>query len=253
MEKGAGLQSELLLARIEQQRARLAMEQQRQHRLAAEARLVALWDGPTEGTTVAYEAEPDLDDLLHTAMALQDAVDSTRQIKQLQNRAAILRAQQSLAAAEARPALTLSAGMKRFEGANSQSLLLGVSLPLPLFDRNQGTRIGLEIEARSVDHQIARERLDTKAAIRAHILELRNLVERHDTLDLRLLPTAEEAYRSLQDAYEAGRLPYTQLLEAERSLNQLRFEHTGILLALHQRVINLEGLTGAIIRIDKEE
>jgi len=253
IEKGASLQSELLLAQIEQQRAQLMLEELKQRKQAEETRLVALWNGIPGATKVIAQEEPDLQGLLTLAESLQEHVDSTRSILRLKNQSAILRAQQSLAAAEGRPILTLFGGIRRFEANNSKSFLFGVELPLPLFDRNQGARESLHARTRSLEYEIERERHGAAAAIRAHVIELRNMAQRHDILDSGLLPKAEQAYRSLQEAYESGRLPYAQLLEAERSLNELRFEHNDILLSLHEQVIKLEALTGVMLQLDKEK
>ena len=251
-ERGAGLQSELLLAEIEQQRTRLRLEELRQQKAAAEIWLVALWNGTPDATIVATDKEPDLQGLLAVVESLYEQADSTRIISHLQNEAAILRAQQSLAAAEARPTLTISGGVKRFEANGSKSFLLGIGLPLPLFNRNQGARESIRAQTRSVEYEIERERLDVAATLRSHVIELRNMARRHDILDSQLLPKAEQAYRSLQNAYESGRLPYTQMLEAERSLVELRFEHNDFLLSLHEQIIALESLTGVVLQLDKE-
>jgi len=253
IERGAGLQSELLLAQIEQQRTMLRLEELKQRRKAAETRLAALWNGTPNVTVVSADKEPDLTELVTLAESLQKYADSTRPLRHLQNRAEILRAQQSLAAAESRPTLTISGGVKRFAADDSKSFLLGIGLPLPLFNRNQGARESLRAQARSIEYEIERERFDVAATLRSHIIELRNMVQRHDILDSELLPKSEQAYRSLQKAYESGRLPYTQLLEAERSLVELRFEHNDILLALHEQVIELEAITGVVLQFNKEK
>jgi len=252
IEKGAAPQSELLLAQLEMQRTELALERAQHEKMAAEATLAALWDGQPGGVNVTTESEPDLANLMRQVASLEPKMDSTRTVMQLTRQSAIVRAERSLAVAEARPEITLSGGVKRLEGPNSNSFVIGVSLPLPLFNRNQGTRESLEARLRSLDHQIVRERLDMASAIETHSIRLRELMHRHDTLDSLLLPTAEDAYETLRRIYEAGRLPYTQLLEAERSLNELRFEQNDVLLAIHEQIIALEGLTGISLRTDKE-
>jgi cobalt-zinc-cadmium efflux system outer membrane protein len=252
IDRGAGLQSELLLAEIEQQRVRLQLEELRQQGEAAEARLVALWNGMTDVTEVVADKEPELRQLLEFVDSLPEQADSTRMILHLQNQAAILRAQQSLSEAETRPTLTISGGVKRSEADGSKSFLVGMGLPLPLFNRNQGNKENLRAQTRTVEYEIERERLEVSAAIKSHVIELRNTVQRHDILDSQLLPKAERAYRSLQKAYESGRLPYTQMLEAERSLVELRFEHNDILLSLHEQVIELEALTGVVLPFEQE-
>jgi len=250
--KGAALQSEILLAKLEVQRAQLILEEAQQKVMSAQVDLAALWNAATTEVRVDADPEPELTGILGRVSLLQAEIDSTRTVIGLDRQSAILRAEQSLAGAEARPSITLSGGYKRLEANNSNSLILGVSLPLPFFNRNQGTRESLEAELRSLDYEIDRARLETISGLRSNSLKLEQLVKRHYDLDSLLLPTAEEAYKTLQSAYKAGRVPYTQLLEAQRSLNELHFEHNNMLLEIHEQIITLEALTGVTLRIDKE-
>ncbi|RJP70476.1 MAG: TolC family protein [Candidatus Abyssobacteria bacterium SURF_17] len=252
IENGAALQSELLLADLEYQRAQVALEQAQQEVSSTSAVLTALWGDSSVSVAVSANIEPDFQNALNSVASLEFVSDSVRSLLQLHQETAILRAEASLAAAEARPPISLSGGFKHLEGTNSNSLLFGVSLPIPLFNRNQGTRKLLASEIRALELTTKQTRVETRADLRSQVLRLRQLVQRHDRLDSLLLPTAENAYSMLQDAYKAGRVPYTQLLEAERSLNELRFEHNDMLLQIHDQVIAIERVTGIPIRIDKE-
>jgi len=252
IEKGAALQSEFLLADLENQRAQLALEQVHQEVASATAVLTALWGGSTASVAVSANIEPDFQDALDIVTSLQSQLDSTRSLLQLGQEAGILRAEASVAAAEARPPISISGGFKRLEGTNSNSFLFGISLPLPLFNRSQGTRERLDAEMRALEQTTKQARVETEADLQAQVFRFRQLVQRHDRLDSLLLPTAENAYSTLQDAYEAGRVPYTHLLEAERSLNELRFEHNDMLLQIHAQIIAIERVTGITIRIDEE-
>ncbi len=221
--KGAALQSESLLAQLEKQRVQLMLEQAEQAVTAARASLVSLWGGHHDDLTksVHSEPEPQFSDLLKRVNTLESKVDSSRGLLQLHKQSALLRAEESLAAAEARPTLTLSGGYKRIEADNSNSFVFGVSMPVPFFNRNQGTQAGLRAQTKSLEYEMERARLETFAEIRIGVIQLRQLIERHQALDTLLLPTAEQAYQTLQTAYKAGRVPYAQLLEGERSLNEL--------------------------------
>lgn len=250
--RGAGLQSELLLAQLEKQRAQQLLEEAQQQVTVAEAVLVALWDGQPDGVRVPAISEPEPAEHARLVSILERYSDSTRTTIELQRQSEILRAEESLAAAESRPNITLRGGYKRVETDNSNTLLFSVSLPLPLLNRNQGARASLKARLRSLDYRAVRERLDAMTGIRVQSARLLQSVRKHDILDSLLVPTAEDAYETLRRAYEAGRLPYTQLLEAERSLNELRFEHNDLLLAIHEQVIELERITGVAHRSERE-
>ncbi|MCP4582226.1 MAG: TolC family protein [candidate division Zixibacteria bacterium] len=252
LDRGASLQSELLLAQLEEQRALLALDQARQDVIALEATLVSLWHGKPSGAKVSTDAESYFSHLLEKINLLSSHADSARDIIQMQGELKILRAEKAMAIAETRPALTLSGGFKRLEADDSKSFLFGVSVPIPLFNRNQGTKESIDAQLRSLEYDIEQGRTEAISSIESNIIGLRNLVDRHATLDSMLLPTAEKAYHILKDAYETGRIPYTQLLEAERILNDLNFEHNDMLLEIQEQVIALESLTGVTLLVEKE-
>ncbi len=252
LKKGAALQSELLLARLELQRAELARDAASQERVAAQAMLSALWNGALEDLTVIGSDEPDVQWNEPQAVDLARNTDSSRSGLTLQHITRHTRAAQSLAAAESKPRFTLSGGYKHLQESGTNSFVFGLSFPLPLFNRNQGTRASLDAELRSLEFRKHRARTEVEAAIQAGGARLTQLINQHTALDSKLLPTAEEAYETLQQAYTAGRLPYTNLLEAERSLIEIRFEHNDVLLAIHHQVIALERITGITLPTESE-
>jgi cobalt-zinc-cadmium efflux system outer membrane protein len=253
LDKGAALHSELLLAQLEEQRALLALEQAKQDKAAKEALLTALWMTNSSGIKVSVNGEPDHEYLLAKIDVLQDKIDSSRQILLTRNELNILEAEKKLVNAESRPAITLSGGVKRFEVDKSRSFLFGISLPIPLFNRNQGMLQSIDSRIRSLEIYAEQQRVETAAGIRSQSIQLKKLIDGHATIDSILLPTSEKAYQTLQNAYEAGRVPYVQLLEAERALNDLNFEHNDMLLAIQEQVIELESLTGVILSAEKEK
>ena len=252
LDRGAALQSELLLAQLEEQRSQLALDQSQQDVMAIEAILVSLWSGNPSGLKVSINTEPDFTKLLDHVISISNRIDSTRDVAQMYNESGILQAEKRLAIAEAKPTITLNGGFKRFEVNKSKSFLFGISLPIPFFNRNQGIRESIDARLRSLDYKIEQSKNETKATIQSHTIRFNQLIDKHAALDSLLLPTAEKAYHTLQNAYEAGQIPYTQLLEAERSLNDLSFEHNDILLAIQEQIIAMEHLTGVAMRIDKE-
>jgi len=113
-----------------------------------------------------------------------------------------------------------------------------------LFNRNQGKTAALEATIRSNEFEQERARLETKAYLSSTISLLNQLISRHLTLDSLLLPTAENAYKTIQKNYYVGRIPFTSLLEAERSLIELRFQHNDVLNAINEQLIAIERISG---------
>jgi len=252
LDRGAALQSEQLLAQLEEQRSQLALDQADQEVLAIEATLVSLWRGTPWGLRVATSNEPDFSGIVDHVSSFLDQIDSSRDIIQMLSESAALQAEKTLVVAEAKPAITLSGGFKRLEENNSNSFLFGISLPIPFLNRNQGKRESIDARLNSLKYKIEQSKSETKATIQSQSIRLRLLIDNHATLDSLLLPTAEHAYRTLQKAYDAGRVPYTQLLEAERYLNDIGLEHNDMLLAIQEQIIELEYLSGVAMPVEKE-
>jgi len=252
LDRGATLKSELILAQLEERRAQLALDQAKQDVMAIEYSLISLWNGKPSGVKLSIDTEPDFTKLLDHVTSISNRIDSTRDIAQTHGELELLQAEKALVVAESKPTITFSGGFKRFEVNNSKSFLFGISLPIPFFNRNQGARESIDASLRSLEYKVERLRNETRANVQSQTTRLKQLIDKHATLDYSLLPTAEHAYNTLQNAYEAGRIPYTQLLEAERSLNNLSLEHNDVLLAIQERIIALEYITGVALRVDKE-
>ncbi len=248
IDKGAALESELLLARLELQRAGLSKAETYLDIETAQISLTSLWGGDAAGVRVVVPEEPDFQDVLNRVS--ESMTDSTRELIALEHHRERLHAERRLAATEAKPNLTVSGGFKRLAADGSNSLMFGIALPLPFRNQNRGALHSLDAEIQQADFERQQVRLENKAALASGVAHLRQLCQRHAALDDELLPTAEEAYRTIQTLYRSGRLPYTSLLEANRSLVELRFEHNDTLLALREQIIVLERLRGEILQTD---
>jgi cobalt-zinc-cadmium efflux system outer membrane protein len=165
----------------------------------------------------------------------------------------ILGAEKSLTIVEARPPITISGGIKRLAADKSKSIVFGISVPLPLFNRNQSVQNSLSAQIQSLEYEIDQARLESEASISSQIIQLKSIIDKHAVVDSSILPTAKKVYEMLQDSYEAGRVPYTQLLEAKRAYNELNFEHNDIVLNIRLGFMDIERLTGIAINLEKEK
>ncbi|MBU8933179.1 MAG: TolC family protein [candidate division Zixibacteria bacterium] len=249
IEQGAALQSELLLAQLELQRARLASGEVELDFETAQISLASLWAGDP-GIRVVVPAEPDFKSVLDRIT--ESIADSTRELITLDRHREELKAQRYLADAEAKPNLTLSSGYTRLVADKSNSLMFGISLPLPFRDQNHGVLQSLDAEIQRIDFERRQAQIESMAAVASGLARLRQLNNRHTALNAELLPTAEETYQTMQVLYQSGRLPYTNLLEANRALVELRFERNDIVLAFREQIIAMERLGGKILQAHEE-
>lgn len=142
----------------------------------------------------------------------------------------LVAAQAELEAAERRvrversqgvPDVTVSLGVRRFEEVDAMAVLGGVSVPLPLFDRNRGNIAAARAEATAAQARLSAVRLEVDAAIRSSGARL-SAVEARLTAAKAAEGAAEEAYRLTRLGFEGGKLGLIELLNARRALSDAR-------------------------------
>ena len=122
---------------------------------------------------------------------------------------------------QAVPDPTLSFGVRRLGESRGTALVAGVSIPIPVFDRNQGAVAAARAALRGAEARLDAARLDAEA-------EIRTAAARIDAAGSRLAAateaerTAQEAYRLARLGYEGGKLPLIELIGARRALTEAR-------------------------------
>lgn len=130
------------------------------------------------------------------------------------------------------------------ESPRDNSLVLGFSVPLPLFDRNQGNIR----EAECLIRKAREERRATESSVFAALAEAHQaLLAAHGEIRVlahRIIPCATDTFEKTQEGYRQGKFGYLEVLEAERTLFDAREQYLDALTAYHTWRVRLERLTG---------
>jgi outer membrane protein, heavy metal efflux system len=133
-------------------------------------------------------------------------------------------------------------GLKRTAGINA--MVAGVSVTVPIFDRNRG-----EIQ-RATGEQLASvqeskwlERSIT-SEIEAEYLAAERLAARVSALQPSYLARAEESRRIALAAYQEGATGLLQVLDASRALSDARLSYARALVAANESLVDLGVLAG---------
>lgn len=141
---------------------------------------------------------------------------SERELRQLSLRSA--RAQNM-------PDLGLNAGVRRLNvGSGDWALVGGVSVPLPVWNRNQGVIAGSESRVRSSEQSAEAARRELTAKAFSLWSNLRVKGEEIERLRSELLPQATQVRDDTRAAYAQGRFGVLDLLDGQRTWLELN-EH----------------------------
>ncbi len=142
------------------------------------------------------------------------------------------------------PDITLSVGAKRDSGANANMAVLGISVPLPLFDRNQGNLLEAQRLADKAAEDYRALRLEQAAALSQDIARLDAARQAVQALRQDVLPGAGRAYDAARIGFEAGKFNFLDVLDAQRTLFQARAQYLAALSRAHQAAAGIDRILG---------
>jgi cobalt-zinc-cadmium efflux system outer membrane protein len=154
------------------------------------------------------------------------------------------RAALSLEKAMRMPDIVLSGGTRWFGETGERALVFGLSVPLPLFDRGGAAIRG----ARQRMEMAVEERKAAELALRTLILEAREEMssarEGAVAFGSEVLPAAMNAFETAREGYREGKWGLLEVLDAHRTLIEVRKLHVEVLVSYHKSLSRLGELTG---------
>ena len=156
---------------------------------------------------------------------------------------AIADAQVLLARSQRIPDVTVSAGARRFGGSNDVAAVVGVSIPIPLFNSGNAAVGQAKAERNQMEALRRLAVLDTNRAIAQAQADVANAATAAKAANGPALAAAQEAARIARIGYGQGALSQLELLDAERTLAETRAAATDALAAYHGALARLRRLT----------
>lgn len=155
--------------------------------------------------------------------------------------------QLALAKAQTQAQWRVSAGVKHLSATNDQALLAGVSVPLNVFDRQQGrmAEARANMELNRAEREAERVRLD--AAIFGLHQELLHSLHIIKSYRNDILPSLESALDDTRRAYDLGRYSYLEWQAVQREFLEAKSTLVEACVAAHLKAIEIERLTGVAL------
>jgi len=243
VDAGASPQVERARAQVPVAEARVRLRQSRRDLITARRTLALSWG---QRDRLGSGLTGDLDQLAPPPdpNALAALVASNPDVARWATKISERRARAELAEAESTPDVTASLGAKRFNGNDETAFVIGVSLPLPLFDRRQGDALAARLGAASAEERRAAAELRVERRLSDAWTRLADAHDESTALADEALPPAVEAFEATRRAFENGDVQFLDVLDAERTLVRLRTQRAEALAAYHLAVADLESLIG---------
>jgi outer membrane protein, heavy metal efflux system len=244
MNVGQANEPDLLQAKVEARRARVALRSAENHYRgswenlvsvvgAPELRPTPLDDKPLDAAGAPLDFDATVADLIRRSPEIQAALSEIRRSQIMVRRER----------AEPIPNVTVQAIVGRnYEFNNLTTAGVQVSIPLPLFNRNQGT-------VREALSDLARDRAEHERVVLSLRQRLADVVTRyHDALqsveDFRIetLPLARRAFEVQSGNFRQRRAAWPQVLVAQRTLLDLNRDYVHSLLELRRSEVAIQGM-----------
>ncbi|MDM4768275.1 TolC family protein [Pelomonas sp. SE-A7] len=142
------------------------------------------------------------------------------------------------------PDLTLSMGGKRDASAGRNQAIVGFSIPLPFFDRNQGAILEASRRAEKAKDELQMTRLRLLGELQEASNRLTVASASLRTLQDTVLPSAQEAYEAASKGFDAGKFGFLEVIDAQRSLLQARTRYLNTLAGAYQAAAAIDRITG---------
>lgn len=140
--------------------------------------------------------------------------------------------------------ITIGAGIQRFNETDDNAVVFGVSIPLPLSDRNQGAK-------QEAVYNLAKSREEQKAAwlklqneFNQTYQEFTNSYSQAISLKNEVFPGAIEMFNAATRAYQEGKVDYLNVLDAQRTLFDVKNEYIESLASYHTARTDIERFIG---------
>lgn len=237
-------------SRVAEAGIRVELQQAEGALRSARRQLAALWGNPEPRFTQAQGAVDRLPPLA-PAQDVERRLAAAPVLRQARLEVERRQALSQLEQARRVPDVTVSLGAKRVpadEGMGSgngrNQVVVGVSVPLPIFDTNRGNVAeALSREEKARDDLAAAE-LQLGADVAQATERLRSARAAAETLQRDALPGAEAAYKAAAKGFEFGKFSFLEALDAQRTHFQVRNQYLMAVADAHRAASELDRLLG---------
>lgn len=242
LELGGVLEGEVTRARVTMQTKELALEIAKANFVVSKSRLVAYWAGNVGDLSEVIDKDTNFTNESFNTIALEEFPAVALQKEQLNAAMAKLNS----ARANRMPDLTAQAGVRRLEDTSVTTFVTSLSIPLPVFDRNQGRILEAGHLVAAARKRYLNAQVASKAQFDALLQTHRSFISQYRKLTKMLLPESTRALRQMKQAYSVGRVGYLDLADTQRSFFGVKGQLATTVFSIHEVEAKLGAVMGTL-------
>lgn len=140
------------------------------------------------------------------------------------------------------PNVTVGAGYVRQNQNQSNDWVIAASIPVPLWNRNQGNIRAANAQLGEAANEVGRVQNDLTGRLSVAFGLYTAARTRAEKYKSAILPKAEESYRLSLKAYQGGQFEYLRVLQAQRAVAEARLEYLRSLGEMWRAASEIAGL-----------
>ncbi|HHJ52308.1 MAG TPA: TolC family protein [Caldithrix abyssi] len=209
--------AELSRAEVEVANARINLQRREKELAAARRQLAATW-GATRVTFDAVSGSLENVSPVPEEAKLQALIRRNPILTRWQVVARQRETEYRLAKAGRIPDPVIRAGWRKFNDSGDQAFVAGLSIPLPLLNRNQGTVQQTAVRMQQTTVQKRSQELLLQTQLHRYYQDLLAAYESLRALKEEIIPRAENAFHTINEGYQQGKFGFLDVLDARRTL-----------------------------------
>ncbi|OGT43671.1 MAG: hypothetical protein A3F13_08585 [Gammaproteobacteria bacterium RIFCSPHIGHO2_12_FULL_40_19] len=212
--------------------------------LSARYNLASLWGGSLSDVKEVTLQSFNTGWSLPSLPSLMNLLQNNASLKAFKQQAKVAHTEVGLARANGKPDINIGAGYRHFNQTNDHAYVAQISLPLPLFNRNQGNIAKALANSNSAIQQWLNQRNALKNELFATYQNAVLARSQVNMLQKNIIPNAQQALALAREGYVQGRFSYLDLLNAQQKLRDEKARYITALFTYRKAWIALQVLVG---------
>ena len=224
--------------------ARLIEKGRAEDELAAARKvLTAAWGGTAPTFNAAQgdlEHSPEIPSFEALSERVADSPEMARWLVEIERRRASLEMER----AGRFPDVTLSGGVRYLKPTDDWAFVAGLSVPIPVFNRNQGATLEAQYRLAKAEEQRRALHVRVRTVLASIYQRLSSARNEATSLKNDVLPGARSAFEATGEGFRQGKFGYLDVLDAQRTFFEAQARYTEALAVLQKTIADAEGLLG---------